>query len=84
MIQAPPKSACDLLPLPRALQLGVACSTFLQVLATIKRPATRHRVVGLPIASFSLETQAALCQGDKNLHIEEKYSNYPNYHTKNK
>ena len=30
------------LPLPRALQLGVAGTTFLQVLAAVKSPATRH------------------------------------------
>ena len=29
-------------PLPSALQLGVACATFLQVLAAVESPATRH------------------------------------------
>ena len=36
------------------------CATFLQVLATIKSTATKHSLLVLPIASFSLETHSAL------------------------
>ena len=42
MLWAPGKSPEDSLQLPRALQLGVASATFLQVLAGVKSPATRH------------------------------------------
>ena len=58
------KSAWGSLPLPRAMQLGAACDTFPQALATVKSPTTSQWLLALPIASFSLETHSVPCQGD--------------------
>ena len=57
--------------LPRSLQPGAACTTSLQVLTTVKGPATRHWHA-LPIASISLEAHAAPYQGDNSLHTLRK------------
>lgn len=59
MLWAPPKSAWDSKPLPRALQLEVVDAILLQVLAIVKSLATRRWPLSLLIASFSLETSSA-------------------------
>ena len=63
MPQVPPKPAWGSLPLPKALQLGAACTTFLWILAIVKGPVTWHWLQALPTASISLEAHVHPIKG---------------------
>ena len=60
------------LPLLRALKAGATCATSPWVLATVKGPATRNWLLDWPIASISLEAQAAPYQEDNGPHTLRK------------
>ena len=55
----------------------------LQVLAAVKSPMTRHWLLALPIASFSLKTHWASWE-QQPAHTKERDRKYSNSHTKNK
>ena len=77
MLQAPSKSARGSWPLLRALQVGVACINFLQVLAAVQSPATRP----CPLSPFPWKYP----QGDDSLlNAKERSSKYPNSQAENK
>ena len=72
LLQAPPKCAWGSLWLLRTLQIWVAFTTFLQVLSTFKSPSTRHWLLSLPSAPFSLEIHSAPYPGDNSLFTLKK------------
>ena len=66
MLRALSKPGWGSLLHPRALELGVAYTTFPWVLATVRGPVTRYLLLALSIVTISLEAHAAPYQGDNN------------------